>query len=490
LNEYNGDFAKASGSIMTNYFWDKGLLNDGVKYAKDNHIPLDTVYFGSDCWGATGRQTFGFAEKVDFDKGILENNNSSDSHWGKGYGGAATGLVVNVLANTDSRLGTAIFAQGWAYEHFSPGTLVDRFMWEGKPDLTTYLSTLLPDKTTRFDINCNCPGSLKNHLRTDFRDSPITKFAKRYAAGSYSFFHTDYADAYSYQGGSWQAHLGQQSILPTPGERTTPITISPPSNASGTILAQFDGDKCTIGAIIDDGSKFSNETTLKAELTLHTLNVDGKRNPDITITYQRLGEFPEVKIQLIALVGGTPKPLDLSGQVEERGSRTLEVRNTHDSIIALGISVQGPVNAIPDRFADLIDIFELTVKPSGVNYPTTAIESVALGRYDKGAIPHIRLAWSIPTTTPISEYLPYSSITQHVSHFVVRTEVEEWGRVYIKELGRAYALSFILDKDLYNGLKDKCKKEQKEANKFVIEGYAFDGSRICRFENDVKLIFD
>ena len=238
LNASNVAFAKAAGSISTNYWWTpKTHVVPAVDFAK-GQMPLDTVYFGIDCWGQTNdkpekntRRTFGIdTEGGDGTIGV-----------GVGHGGTATGLAVKPLA--PHGLGAGIFASGWAYEHFAPGRDVDRFMWEGKPDLK--------------GLDCKCKKGLQQHIRPDFKDNPIAKFATQYPAGSEGFFHTDYQEAFSYLGsGKFRAHLGQQSILPAPAERSTTLNITPKGNAGGVIAAQLKDmpSRCSIGVAITAAS--------------------------------------------------------------------------------------------------------------------------------------------------------------------------------------------------------------------------------------------
>jgi hypothetical protein len=103
--------------------------------------------------------------------------------------------------------------------------------------------------------------------------------------------------------------------------------------------------------------------------------------------------------------------------------------------------VQGPAKAILNKATDFIDIFGLTIKPSGLIYPTIPIQKVSLEkRCSADATTHTRLIWTIPDSPQMSD-LPYSKITQHFSHFVVSAENAE--------SGRAYALEFVLRQYLY-----------------------------------------
>jgi hypothetical protein len=114
-------------------------------------------------------------------------------------------------------------------------------MWKGKLDMTEYLNMdekNLPSKESQPDICCKeCSKGFKGNLRNDFKKCPIIKFARKYPAQSNSFFHTDYKEAYSNGGLSkFRVHVGQQSVLPTPGERSESINFTPLGNFEGGML--------------------------------------------------------------------------------------------------------------------------------------------------------------------------------------------------------------------------------------------------------------
>lgn len=130
---------------------------------------------------------------------------------------------------------TAIFAPGWAYEHFNttlddhscPGEVsiakaVDRTMWEGAK---------LPS-----DLHCDCkeisqgyigppyrqPKSMiewhSPHHTNEYASNPITKYAREAPAGSADFFYTDFQRAFEtvLSGARTQVRslLGSQTPLP------------------------------------------------------------------------------------------------------------------------------------------------------------------------------------------------------------------------------------------------------------------------------------
>ena len=442
------------------------MVGPAVKFA-ENIMRLDTVYFGIDCWAQNidrknTRWTFGVdTEGGDGSVGV-----------GVGHGGTATGLAVKPLASYG--LGTGIFAPGWACEHLERGRDVDRFMWEGKPDLQTLKG-----------MTCACDVHFQQHIRPDFNDNPIAKFAKQYPAGSEGFFHTDYQEAMSDLGsGNFRAHLGQQSVLPAPAERSATLNITPMGNASGVLAAQIKDvpSRCSIGVAITAASSIGEGSHLEGKLLLHHLNAQGDLDLDLVVTYQRLVEVPGLKIRLFAVVGKETAKSDLLGEPMKRDSQILSIRNTKDRITAIGIAVQGSAQGLANFFSqdtsDLLEVFEITLKPAGHSYPKSEIRNVRIEQRGTDATAHHRLVWSIPKNAMSSSSLPYSPLTGPFSHFIVSAEG--------KELGRAYALEFVVDQGVHQGWKE----EYKKAVSVVIAGHAFDGSVIGFFTGLLDLNYE
>ena len=418
-------------------------------------MPLNTVYFGADCWGQTdGRQTFGIAQA----------GGVGGVGVGTGFGGTATGLAVKQTATHG--LGSGIFASGWAYEHFLRRE-VDRFMWEGEPDLEP------------LGLQCACKNSIQNHLRSDFKDNPIAKFATQYPAGTESFFYSDYKDAsYRLGTGQYLAHIGQQSVLPTPAERHTPVSITPKSDSVGILTATMNDEpsRCSIGITIKDLPSISNEAQVDGKLYLHKLSARGDLNLDLNVTYLKLVDHPDLKTSLFAVVGSKTVEQILVGDAKTRHTQTVAIWNTSDRVTAVGVAVRGPAHYILSNSASaLLDIFELTLKPTGHHYPKSEIQSIRFEQHGTSETTHHRLVWSIPGTPHPSNLLPYSSITGPFSHFIVSAEG--------KDLGRAYALAYIVDQKVYADWK----AQNKATVSVTLTGYAFDGSIIGSFSDAIPL---
>jgi hypothetical protein len=106
-----------------------------------------------------------------------------------------------------------------------------------------------------------------------------------------------------------------------------------------------------------------------------------------------------------------------------------------------------------------VDIYDVTFKPHGADYPSSSITDVKV--VDRGS--HHRLIWSIPTAKLSSDQLPWSSITGPISHFVINADGYE--------LGRSYALEFVIDLTLYRFW---TLSQHRTSVPVEVRGYAFD----------------
>lgn len=459
MNNYNVDFAKAAGAISTDYKWDSGKPKEAIDHAqKDTKMSLNDVYFGTDCWAQDWD-----GEKDNGPRTHGEGVNASSME--VGYRGTASGLGVQPLAGTG--LSAGLFAPGWAYEHFenNDATLVDRFMWLGEN----------PDKVKA--LHCNCfEGFEKRHFRDDLKDSAIAKFATQYPAGSESFFHTDYSEAFYSSGGNpYDVHLGRQSVLPLPDQRSAALDVKDATKyASGTMEIQINSGHCTVDVKLNSATDVHDDTQIQGKLMLHQLNVRGDLTPNISITYSKLAASSSLNMWFFATVGDKDeKVVELKAAVDKRDIAVLEVPKTNDRVTGVGILVRGPAKDYAKYVSSghlpaLLNIEELTLRPHGESYPKADIHDAKFVERGSAETQHHRLVWSWSisgdATAPL--HLPYSSLTGPFSHFLVSVDG--------KGLGRAYATEFIIKAEDYDGWQ----KSRKTSVSVDIDGYGFDGSLI------------
>ena len=135
---------------------------------------------------------------------------------------------------------------------------------------------------------------------------------------------------------------------------------------------------------------------------------------------------------------------------------------------------------------DLLNVFDITIKPFIESYPPTAIGKLQLVQrgHAETQTSHYRLVWSLATTTrlattPLTTHQPWSPLTGAFSYF----------DVYVnklpdrKYLGRAYATEFIIGQ-----LKYQRWKYEGKTKVFEVHGYAFDGTKIGYTSADLVLL--
>ena len=356
LNENNKLFAIAAGSVMPNYWWDskdhgdnKSKVAEALKTAEKDNIILKSVYFGIECWAqslALGYETYGVDDTM-----VVDDITSESGAYANGlaHGGTATGLAVRPLAKYG--LGTGIFSAYWAYPHFwrdghkGEGDMysraVDRFMWEGTPDLE-HMEGLECSCLAESNVKC-----LEAHMRGDFKNNPINNHVERYPTGSEGFFHTDYKEFVYYQGPKrFRAHIGQQSILPAPAERSAELTNTASGNKVGTISAILlnNPSRCTISIKIEAPTTAQDETQLKAKLPLHQISASRKLELNLIVTYQKLADYPGLNPGLNPGLffdyGGSSTPQNLTEKASLEGkSQTFYIGDTNARITAIGIRI-------------------------------------------------------------------------------------------------------------------------------------------------------
>ncbi|KAI9877757.1 MAG: hypothetical protein M1830_002922 [Pleopsidium flavum] len=201
LTEKNETFVRAADGLFTNYEWTAANVFEARRIAKKDVISTESIFFGIDVWAQNRSRSR--AHRV--------------THPPEGGGGTTTGVAVNTLANFN--FSTAIFAPAWTFEHFwgmtkdsehapPPGRLVEQYLWEGAE---------LPK-----DIQCYCKKGITQHTM-EFKNYPLLRHGREYAAGSSTFFETAFKRAYqvlrpgitsSYYGDYTVSQLGAQSTLP------------------------------------------------------------------------------------------------------------------------------------------------------------------------------------------------------------------------------------------------------------------------------------
>jgi hypothetical protein len=217
LTYSNLPFFDCCGDVLINYAWTEELL----KVSRDtvnNEKRHKNMYFGIDVW-AQNQPKDRFHPRVTYPK--------------EGGGGTNTGAAV--VECGDEGMSACVFGPAWCYEHFKkqpakkhpyfqttellPSSRIEpdgravsiamsRAMWEGTP---------IPKGT-----ECECfggrPGSSATHNTANV-NAAITKNAMEFAAGTDSFFWTDFHSGYTtvqeknHEEVSYY-QMGSQTVLP------------------------------------------------------------------------------------------------------------------------------------------------------------------------------------------------------------------------------------------------------------------------------------
>ena len=367
-------------------------------------------------------------------------------------------------------VGTGLFATGWCFQQFSAGNAnqdtelfrsdADSYMWTAQPDLS-----LLKSANLMFDKD----ETIDQYIDKNQAAKCITRFARRYPAGSEAFFHTDYRKAVAYLGPrDYRAHLGEQSIWPI--NRSANMK----NPAGGHLSAKLNDVRatCAIGVALASGANPTTNDQAEGTILLHELNMRSDIDYNLTVKYKRLAQFADLKIKAFVTVGLNSVEVELVGATDQPAT-TQPLALTHSSspIKAVGIHLQGPAKLFSSQGVDVMDIYEITIKPSQESYPTCKIGSVVFKQDGPNSAPFHRLDWSVPIADAASrpKHLPYSSLTGPFSHFNLS--------IGGTDLGRAHTTSFVLDPDTV---------KNKSGNVDVtIAGVAFDGSLFDTFTGSV-----
>lgn len=443
LNNSNIIFAKACGSILTNYCWKETDAESSKRFALRNDIPLKNIFFGVDVWA----------------QNTTKLSHPRVTYPEKGGGGTNTGVAVAKLASLG--LSAGIFAPAWSFEHF-PGHArdVERAVWEGDE---------LPS-----DIICACGDCPSRHGANS--EYPNIKYSRESAVGSGSFFHTDFSRAFGRHGekeknifGAHDMHaqLGQQSNLP----RSTRVS-------NGTIvLSNSLTDKASESALVVEvgaGSLLAEMSITPPDvwlyLPLYKLNMPLNAKLQLHATIPRLACPPTMDIEFFIKTKSSYEGIsivinkcDLSFDAILGG----EVETPYDTIEELGIRARGTATST-DPF-QILHVSSLSITPTSVHSAIQGCKMTSVQIIDRGdpETPDVRLSWTYESTainTLAAQKVPFSDITGVFSYFTIKVDH--------MTLGRAYALEYKIASQVLAIVENK-------AVMVEIQGVGFDGRSLA-----------
>ncbi|KAF2119007.1 glycosyl hydrolase family 85-domain-containing protein [Lophiotrema nucula] len=457
LNQQNILFAKACGSILTNYCWTEAEARSSRKLAQPTDLPLEKVFFGIDVWA---------------------QNPSSITHPRvtypeKGGGGTNTGIAVNKLAEVG--LSAGVFAPAWSFEHFpGQGRGVEQVVWDG---------IALPE-----GLRCSCGITTQRHPPN--RGSPMAQSATEFPAGSESFFYTDFSRAFAqhteergkilYEGKSLHSQLSAQSVLPYLAR----ISTAEDQVESGiNILSQRledseEGTQLVIEVRAAVYLKHDHNEIYERWLPLFNLNmVSGPLQCRfVSRCLPSKGPWPSPKfylkyesdIQFLDIPQGEDYTVkDVVIRYNPEGGRLQEI-GVYLSAPHLGTDVA--------RLVVFKEILIQACPSSSKAERQCSVENLKLERRGEDETKHWRLCWSYTHDKEQSQLgIPYSEMTGPFSHFRISLNGVE--------VGRSYALEYVVTEKLLRGVKN----QDEGSMEVSIAGLAFDGTVLARCKVELEL---
>jgi len=428
LTEDNLEFAKAAGSLLTNYAWTPERAVKAKSLALANQLPLNRIIFGIDIWAQDTQKTGPKRETWPV----------------KGGGGTGTGLGVHELAKLGFSAG--LFAPAWAVEHeyYSEGVpcALERAMWTGQ--------------ALQNNEGCDCdPGT---HDTSYYQDHPITSSALESHVGSNDFFFTDFCSPVGRAGTKARTRIGMASVLP-----------------KGLLTEQIAGClqlmSCETGlGVVLDGNKAGgpNQQVSRHSLRLFDFSIANSGNPGISITINlRKPEIlEELKISMTYHNDMGDLTQELSGQ-KTRFNWVWE-DGVQRCFTGLSINVEG---LISQGRTQLLELRDLCIMSQDATGNCTTINRGWIESTSIGSDHFLLLCWTMNITGQ-ARGLPVSPTTGSVSYFIINGDMSR----------RVYATQCVLGGDMM------CERGKEVS--FQIDGYGFTGEMITSKTVRLRLPLD
>ncbi|CAK1362274.1 Cytosolic endo-beta-N-acetylglucosaminidase [Cercospora beticola] len=443
LNYMNLQFAIAAGSMLTNYKWDPELAQSGKARALESDLGLDNLYFGIDVWAQNYQQ----------------DRKHRRVTWPRLFGGGTgTGLGVQVLQELG--LNAGLFAPGWSYEHFSDhNSAVEGAIWKGTP---------LPE-----DLACDCDPQ-RPHDTAPYQQHGVVEYAKAFPAGSSTFFHTNFERAFSRNDdGVVNAFLGFQNIQPFETE-------SRPHAAQLQAKVHDSPSRCVLSI-----APLSQGAMSRSRIQLAKMAVAALEPLKLTMRYRILhyahrdlwlqadfqDSYGQRQSRREALVVTDKQLARLEWTLDINASEMGPIAQTEQPIFleSLFICFEFDQNSssLEAAKSDILEIYSITVLTKSAKRPRCDISDLGLEKRGTGMNRHSRLHWKIssdPGQSHDDTAMPYSPITGPCAHFRISADG--------KELGRAYALEFVLPPSTERNGADMVRE-------IKIAGIGFDRQVLC-----------
>ncbi|GAB7344075.1 hypothetical protein MBLNU457_1986t1 [Dothideomycetes sp. NU457] len=421
LTEENLAFAKAAGSLLTNYAWTLEHTRKAEAIASMNGLPRERVIFGIDVWA---QNTSGASPKRET--------------WPiDGGGGTGTGRAVAALAHLGFSAG--VFAPAWAVEHEYKAEegpcALERAMWAGE--------------ALHAKEGCSCePGT---HEPSWYQDLPIVHSAPESAAGSSDFFYSNFV--------TLEENVkknGWNSILPSR------LLTGRPDDCLHMSLTK---DGLTVTVNEENVARLDQPIGPHA-LRLFNFNATDFQSCELIIKYRQALKADATSFQFHYENSMSTEELESTTcfQVGEEGEITLTHQNpsAKAGLTGLSLVVDG---ALPPNGSKLIDIISICIRKRNPTKSHTRIDKIWIEPTGLDSDPRLLLSWSlnIKDTRNASDRargLPESPTTGSIAYFYVNNDRSR----------RIYSTQDLLQGDVL--------AKRGEEIKFRISGWGFAGEHI------------
>ena len=427
----NLPFAKAAGTLLTNYAWTPEKLAATRDLCMSQDIEPQNIVFGIDVWA---------------------QNTQDREHPRNTYGGGGTGTGIAVARLAESGFSAGIFAPAWPFEHFPTcSAAVQKSMWEG---------TKLPDV-----LGCHCVPESR-HAIEGYRANPVLKFAAENVAGSASFFYTNFERPFipTEENGWITANVGSQSVLP--------LSLAKQDHTKCSLLSSTLASNPSRLAIVLESNRPGR---MNAEtLMLFKLQMTGYL--EVTVVYRK-GRTPK-HMRLRVGLTGTGETIDLPAEAYQhaRARKLLDCTQLSNrgrpSTRLTGICLRVEDNAVAESPsvspAGVVDVLSICIRRRGMIYRPCSIVNLALVTHTKQLS---KLTWDYESRQDgddaTQKELPWSDVTGPISHFLISIDHEL--------VGQARTTGYLLSAELtgqLNGSKDVT---------VSLDGIGHDGSHVCTY---------
>lgn len=446
LNASNLPFATACGSILTNYSWKEIDAANSIDQALQHDLPPQEVFFGIDVWA----------------QNTTSLTHPRITYPEQGGGGTNTGIAVAKLASLG--LSAGIFAPAWSFEHFPGcGRAIERAVWEG-----TALSK---------SIDCSCGNCSSRHPSN--QQYPVSRYARRFPAGSKTFFYTNFSRAFAthgerekeilFDGKDVHSCLGSQSILPP-----TMISLESDEKTTNVLFHKLEDQEGRPHLVIEAYVPlFQTDHTISDQyLPLYHFNMPADGTLQLSISYRKPSNSVDVATHFLLKFDSGSQLISVP-QVPGTHVITATIgtqSGTNTNLQELGVSVNGLLPASsPCR---ILEILSICIKPTRSKQREGIITNILVDGREQGETHHLRLCWRFGDTNERVHGLPYSHITGSCSYFEIIVDG--------LELGRAYALEHILPQRLI----ERYKNGEMDVE---VRGIGFDGQKLAQGSVRVRI---